>query len=338
MRKFKILLDGSGTASAISVIKGLLKQSEYEIYLVSIDRDPFNAGRYLSNKFYTVPTDPEPRTEAILEICYKEKIDLFIPIIDETLLELARRRKDFEKIGTFLLLAPLESLEIANNKMKTFQFFIENNIPTPKVYTSFDHIKYPAFIKPCTGGRASINAFKINDKEELKFYTSKISEYIIQEYIEGEEFTADCLASLDGNFLIECVVRRRLETKGGLAIKCSLVSPNMSELIKNYVEKINEKLRIPGAFNIQGFIIDKKNLVFIEINPRFAGTHAFTIEAGLNSIKFILDMLNGESPQNIKNKISINYDLKMIRYWDEIFIDESGRAYNPWKLWTKKNN
>lgn len=335
MKEFRLLLDGSGTASAISVIKGLSKQSDYKVYLVAIDKDPFNAGRFLSDKFYTVPTDPEPRTEAILEICDKEKIDLFIPIIDETFLELGKRREEFEKIGTFLLLAPLETLETTNNKIKTYYFFKQNNIPTPEVYFSLDQVKYPAFIKPYSGGRASINAFKINTEDELKFYTSKISNYILQEFVEGEEFTADCLASLDGNFLIECVVRKRLETKGGLAIKCSVVSPTMSKTIKNYIALINKRLHIPGAFNIQGFIIDKDKIVFTEINPRFAGTHAFTIEAGLNSIKLILDMLKGESPQNIKNKISINHDLKMIRYWDEIFIDKTGRVYNPWKLWTK---
>ena len=60
-RRFTILLDASGTATAISVIKGVRKQREYEVRIIAIDMDDFNAGAFLSDKFYKVP--PADATE-----------------------------------------------------------------------------------------------------------------------------------------------------------------------------------------------------------------------------------------------------------------------------------
>ena len=333
MKKFRILIDGAGTATAISIIKGLRKQRKYEVEVITIDMNDLNAGKFLSNKFYKVPPATDSRfIEVVLSVCKKEKIDLFVPIIDLSFLELAKNAKKFKSIGTFLLLASLKTIEITSDKKKTFEFFKKENIPTPKVLSLKDNLKYPLFIKPRVGGRASINAFKVENEKDLEFYLSKISEPLLQEYVEGEEFTADCLNSLDGSDFIECVIRKRIETKGGLSIKAEVLPPAISQEIKKYIKDFSEKLRIPGAYNVQGFIKNDDEIVFTEINPRFAGTHAFTIEAGLNSIECILDMMNGKSPEEIKKEIFINYNLKMVRYWEEIFID-GNKVYNPWTFW-----
>ncbi len=332
--EFKILIDGGGTATAISVIKGLKKQKKYQVKITVIDIEELNAGRFLADNFYKVPPASNERfTEVVLDICKKEKIDIFVPIIDLAFLKLAENVNKFNEAGVFLLLSNLETIKIVANKLKTFEFFKKENIPTPEVFRSVEDIKaFPIFIKPKIGGRASINTFKVENKREVEFYLSKIPDPLLQEYIEGEEFTADCLNSLDGSF-IECVIRKRIETKGGLSIKAEIVSSSIAQEIKKYITKFSEKLKLIGAYNVQGFIKKDGSFVFTEINPRFAGTHAFTIEAGLNSIKYILEMLNGKKKEEIKKEIFINYDLKMVRYWDEIFIDNNGKVYNPWGFW-----
>jgi len=335
LKEFKILIDAAGTATAISVIKGLRKQKKYKVDIITMDMSDLNAGRFLSSKFYKVPPATSSQfIEVILNICKKEKIDLFIPIIDLSFLELAKNVKKFENLGTFLLLASLKTIEITSDKKKTFEFFKKENIPTPQIFflDNKNNLKYPIFVKPRIGGRASINAFKVESEKDLEFYLSKISDPLLQEYIEGEEFTADCLNSLDGSVFIDCVIRKRVETKGGLSIKSEVLSFPLSQKIKKYIKIFSEKLKLPGAYNVQGFIKNDGTFVFTEINPRFAGTHAFTIEAGLNSIEYILDMMNGRSPDEIKQEIFINYNLKMVRYWEEIFID-GNKVYNPWMFW-----
>ena len=331
-RKFKILIDGAGTATAISVIKGLRKQDKYEIEIICIDMDEFNAGRFFADKFYKVPPATfQDFLSSVLSICQQENIDIFIPIIDLSFQKLSENKDKFEQLGTFLLIPEPEVVDITDDKFKTYIFFKENKLPTPRVFTNIKEInKFPVFIKPRKGGRASINTFKIQDRDELEFYIRKYNNMIIQEFVEGEEFTADCLNSLDGEF-IECVIRKRIETKGGVSIKSEIIKGEVSKRIKEHIIKITERLKIPGSYNIQGFITDNNSILFTEINPRFAGTHSFTIEAGLNSVKYILDMYCGAKTHEIKQKININTNLKMVRYWDEVFIDD-GKVYNPWRL------
>ncbi|WP_457642396.1 ATP-grasp domain-containing protein, partial [Persephonella sp.] len=218
-RTFTIILDGSGTATAISVIKGLRKQNKYKVKIVAIDMDEMNAGRFLADKFYVVPpASDENFIEKVLQICEEEKADIFVPIIDIAFLKLSQNRNRFKEVGTFLLLANKETLEITSDKLRTYEFFVNNNIPTPHVFKIDECFEFPVFVKPRVGGRASINAFKVENGKELELYLSKIPDLLIQEYIEGNEFTADCLNSLDGKHFIECIVRKRVETKGGVSV------------------------------------------------------------------------------------------------------------------------
>ena len=172
----------------------------------------------------------------------------------------------------------------------TFKFFKENNIPTSETYLleeainkiEIGELDFPLFIKPRVGGRASIGARKINNKEELYFYTRNSRNWIVQRYIDGMEYTIDCLNTLDRRRCLGGVVRKRIEIKGGLSVKSEVVYDK--ELL-DYAIKIGEKLRIVEPYNIQAFRDEHGNIYFTEVNPRFAGTHAFTIIAGLNSIK-----------------------------------------------------
>ena len=333
MRNFRILLDCAGSATAISVIKGLRYQKKYRYYLVTIDVDDFVAGRYLSHKFYKVPKASDPKAiDSLLEISKKESIDLFIPIFDLWLLKIAESKPLFHEIGTFVLLSSPETIATCADKYKTFKFFRENNIPTPETYlleeainrVEMGDVEFPLFIKPRIGGRASIGARRINNKEELYFYTRNSRNWIVQRYIEGVEYTIDALNTLDGKQCLGAVVRKRIEIKGGLTVKSEIVYDK--ELI-DYAIKIGEKLKIIGPYNIQAFRDIHGNIYFTEINPRFAGTHAFTIIAGLNSIELILDMLNGIEPDPVFDKIK--YGLKMVRYWNEIIID-GDKVFIPW--------
>jgi len=334
-KKFNILIDCAGSATAISIIKGLKYQKKYSYKIVTIDVDNFVAGRYLSHVFYTVPPFNNPKAiEKVLDICKNENIDLFIPIFDPWLPILSERVEEFEEVGTFVLISDPETIYTCFDKYNTYIFLKNENIPTPKTFTineimekiESNDIQFPLFIKPRKGGRASINAIKVNNKEELLFYLKKSTNWIIQEYIDGIEYTIDCLNTLDGRKCLGAVPRKRIETKGGLSIKSEVVYDK--ELI-DYSIKIGRKLRIVGPYNIQCFRDREGNIYFTEINPRFAGTHSFTIVAGLNSIELILDMLNGIEPEPVFNKIK--YGLKMVRFWNEIIIDND-KSWCPWKF------
>lgn len=320
-----ILIEGAGTASAISAIKGL-SECGMPYRTVLLDADGFVAGRYLADKFYkSIPSKDENYVDFALDVCRKEYVNLYIPIIDYGFEKLSLNKKRFLDNGVFIMIADYPSIKICSDKYLTHKFFIDNGIPTPETFTVEDKknidFGHSFIMKPRFGGRASLDVHKVHSQAELEYTLKAGNNFIIQRFIEGIEFTADCLNSLDGSIFIEAVVRERVETKVGLAIKARMLSKNLSGRIKEHVAKISLALKLPGAYNIQGFVDSKGSVFFTEVNPRFAGTHAFTIKAGLNSMKHILEMLDGRSADEIKNSLKINDKIKMVRYWTEIFIE-----------------
>jgi len=330
----RILIEAAGTATCLSVLKGLNEQDQHAYRSIVVDMDPQAAGRYVADEFHTVPSSKTPEyIDRILDLCIENKVDLFIPIMDHGFNAIAPRKQDFLAADCFPAIADPDSISICMDKYKTHCFFCENGIRSPETFTEeelTDSVTYPCIVKPRTGGVASQGVFLVRNKEELAFYTKKPN-YVIQECIQGREFTADCLSSLDGQTFIAAVIRERVSTKGGLSVQSKVVSAAEVALINPSLKIISETLKLPGAYNIQGFITDCGEICFLEINPRFAGTHTFSIRAGLNSIACILDMLKGEkTAEQLQSEIKFNDRLQMTRYWNEIFI-ENGVA----STWTK---
>ena len=334
---YSILIEGAGTATAISALKGL---SECGIphKTVLLDVDDFVAGRYLADVFYrSPPSKDENYVDFVLEVCRKESVNLYIPIIDYGFEKLSLNKKRFSDNGIYIMIADYPSVKICSDKYLTYKFFVDNHIPTPETFTVDEkeniNFKLSFIMKPKLGGRTSLDVHKIDNLAELNYNLKAGNNFVIQRFIEGKEFTADCLSNLDGSFFIDAVIRERVATKMGLAIKARILGKELSERIKGYVAKIAVLLRLPGVYNIQGFVTAEGYIFFTEINPRFAGTHALNVKAGLNSIKHVLEMLNGKSVNDIKNSLRINYNIKMVRYWTEIFIEDdvNGDAVSSWK-------
>lgn len=330
----RILIEGAGTATAISVLKGVqkaqhnLRRACY-IHTFVLDPDSNNAGRYFSPQYIQSPLSSSPGyVDWLCNFCKDNQIDLFIPIIDYGFSKIAWYKARGRFGNTKVLIAPPNSIDICADKYKTYKFLQSRGIPTPYTFPAGTRFKEfpPMIMKPRTGGRASLNVHEINDVQDLDYWTSKTDNYILQERMFGIEFTADNLASLGGERYIGSVIRERLETKGGLSVKSRVSPESIQREIRPHVEKIITELKIPGACNIQGFYNDDE-LAFTEINPRFAGTHAHTIEAGMNSILHIIRMFRGEDPSEIK--FNIDSSVEMIRYWNEIFI--SGEDVWTWK-------
>lgn len=322
-KKIKVLLTGGGTATAQSVIKGLRQQREINVYIITADMQKTAAGRYFSDKFYTIPPASSPDfIRKVLEICKKENVHLLIPIVDYEFKKFAENIQKFEKINCKVVISSPKTIEICNNKYKTEKFFIKNNIPTTESYSAAQvkrkRVKFPLFVKPAINGRATIDAYKINDKNELRNYLKKVERPLIQEFIKGEEYTIDVLSDFSGK-AVAAVPRKRLETKGGLSYKGQVVkSDEMAKMGKF----IAEKAGIIGPCNIQCFKKKRGQLIFSEINPRFSGTLVLTIASGFNAPLALIKLFLGEKVKFGKNKIKTG--LTMLRYWEEVFIESRG--------------
>lgn len=248
---------------------------------------------FFCDKTHIIPRiSDEKYIPALLEICKNEKIDALIPTIDTDLLLLSQNQDKFIAIGTKAVISQPDKIAICRDKRLTTAFFESCGLNCPK--TTDDYTKYndgyPAFIKP-KDGSSSINAYKVNNFEELEAYAHQVSDYIIQPFIEGTEYTVDAFCDFEGNPIF-ITPRIRLAVRSGEVLKTqiaqdSVIIEEMKSLVANYkpcgqitVQLIREK--------------DTNKDYFIEINPRFGGGAPLTIKAGADSAEAILSLLKGK--------------------------------------------
>lgn len=177
---------------------------------------------------------------------------------------------------------------------------------------------FPLIIKPVDGA-GSQNVFKINNERELNFFMDYIENPVIQEYIEGIEYTIDVLCDLDGN-VISIVPRERIEVRAGEVSKGRTVKNK--GIIEKTLElcnklKINENTKPIGPLTIQCIVDLDNNIKFIEVNPRFGGGVPLTFEAGIPYAKYLGKIVQGEVVPSIIGEFK---ELTMLRYDEAIYF------------------
>lgn len=246
----------------------------------------------------------------LLSICKAESVDCLIPTIDTDLLLLSKNKKKFEEIGTKVLIGALEKVKLCRNKILTTAYFKSIGLHSPEAYDSVDSYLnreinvvplFPAFIKP-KDGSSSINAYKVENEEELHQYAEKIDNFIIQPFITGREYTIDILCDYEGN-PVYITPRERLAVRTGEVIKTQIVQDD--KMIQE-MKLLLADFKPSGPITVQ-LIRDNKTGedFYIEINPRFGGGAPLSMKAGADSASAILRMLRGErvcySPKSAKN-------------------------------------
>jgi carbamoyl-phosphate synthase large subunit len=334
MRAVRVLIDSSGTVTCQSVMKGLRHQTEIPVEIVGADSSPRNAGRYLADRWIQVPRVDEPGYfEELLKIVASLEVRLFVPIFDSQFPALADRRGEFEALGCAVAVSPRESVLIANEKDRTAAFFQANGFPSPRLVPASDaragRCRFPLILKP-KGGRSSIGVERLRSPEEVELFLSRAQEEVVlQEAVEGREFTVDVLCALDGD-PIAVVPRERLETKSGVSTKGRSFR---NDAIVSEVVRMARLLGLRGPANVQGFLLADESFQWIEINPRFSGTLSLTIASGVNAPLLLLRSALGLP---VPPRLGAYREVTMMRYWEEVFVDGSGAALPS--LWLRNGS
>jgi carbamoyl-phosphate synthase large subunit len=320
-KRFNILFTCIGRrVSLLNSFKQAAKELKLNCRFFGTETTKLSSALQLCDKKFIVPpTSHKGYIKRLLKIVKQNNVKLLVSTIDLDLQILADNREKFAAIGCTVLISKPNVVNICQDKRETFKFLVKNGFDTPETLTGKQllgrrKLTYPCFLKPWDG-HASKGTFKVKNREELAFYTKKIPNCIVQEFIQGQEITCDIF--IDFNFNVRCVVpRKRIETRAGEVSKGKVVK-NLK--IMHRVSDLAQKLGAgPGVITIQLILTEDKKIKFIEINPRFGGGAPLSIKAGANFPKWILTELIGKNPQ-------IKFDgfedgLTMLRYDAEVWM------------------
>ncbi|MCH5162005.1 MAG: ATP-grasp domain-containing protein [Clostridiales bacterium] len=260
--------------------------------------------------------------DALVKIIEEEKISLVVPTIDTELVLLAENRERLEKSGARLLVPSAEAVAICCDKQKTAEFFACHGFDAPKTLTPEEVENYdgknPLFVKP-KDGSSSINAFKVKNEKELKFFTEYIDNPIVQECAEGQEYTVDILTDFSGEPVL-IVPRARLAVRSGEILKGRI---EKNEKIIETARRLVKELGYVGQLTAQGFLTDGGEFKLIEMNARFGGGATMSIKAGADFCGALYKMLRGD-----KVEYSDDYcdGTTIARFDDSVIVGGDGQG------------
>jgi len=270
-------------------------------------------------KFIVKPIIHRGYVRQLLSIVKKHKIHLIVPTVDLDLKVLATSKERFSELGCTVLISKPDVVETCQDKRKTYRFLTAHGFDTPVTMSarkaaSTKRLQWPCFLKPWDGYAGRGNAV-VRNREELSFFSKRVPNCIVQEYIEGHEFTCDVYVDFD--LKVRCVVpRMRIEVRSGEVSKGQIIKDKrIMETCRELIESLGAG---PGVITIQMIRSNDGDLKFIEINPRFGGGVPLSIKAGADFPYWVMSEMT-------KKKVRIRFDgfedgLVMLRYDDEVWF------------------
>jgi len=300
----RALIDGAGSLVIGSHIRWM-KDAGYFVVATDIVED--FVGRHLADRGYCTPpyTEEEACAETLNQIIDQERINLIIPIVDEGLPFWAARREELAFQNVFAPVSAPESIAIANDKWRSFEFLRSIQVPTPRTAQEWEEglmLTKPRFGRGSTGVALHCDVPVENVP----------GGYLYQEHIEGQEYTVDLLCDEPGR-CVYTVVRHRVKTESGVSVMGEVVC---DEEIADAARTIARELEIFGPANVQ-CIRNHKGAFFIDLNLRTSGGQALSLKATENWYSRYADM----AARKDLIPVPVQTGLKIFRSFNETFAD-----------------
>ena len=257
-------------------------------FVIAADPSPLAPAQYAADVRVAPPRADDPSYIPFLSgLCEEHGVSAVIPLTD----------LDLEVLADSDLPAFVPSAEVCRatfDKYQAHQLLLEHGLPSPPTWLPGEEpAGFPAVVKPRRGsGSRSIHPCA--DQREADFFASYVKEPVmVQQFMDGPEFSVDALIDLDGRCL-NAIPRTMLESRGGESIKgAAIADPELIDLGR----AVAEALPLRGPATIQMFRDSTLGLRVTDINARFGGAFAcpmYAAHPGRTYPELIVRMAQGE--------------------------------------------
>lgn len=348
MRDLTVLSTACGAMFMPGFFRCLKENQERNIKIVGVDCENNPVMKLFVDIFYCVPRyTSKEYVDVLLEICRKEKVDVFFPQISMELSIIAKRIDEFEALGVYVALTNIDTLQVANNKLKLYEAMEKAGIQTPEFYKvssseelilNAKKLGYPD--KPVclklteSSGSRGVRIIKEDISKVDLFVSQKpTSMYItmdemcsildemkicpdmmIMEYLPGCEYTVDLLA--EHGKVLYMAGRRNIVSSASIAMD------SIVEKKERAYEICTEIVRLLGLDGNVGFdfMLDEEDEPYLtDLNPRVTATIVLFLAAGINFPYLRIKQLLGEKLP----ALTIKYNTRLVRKYADILIAEN---------------
>ena len=168
----------------------------------------------------TPPAHEDGYLPALMRAVDEHQVGLVVPTIDPELAVLAGARSSFLERGCRIAISSAGFVDIALDKLTTYQVFGAAGISVPRTWVPpfriLDHLPSDVFVKPRRGS-ASLDTYCV-PVGLLANVLPLVHEPLVQNVLDGDEITIDALLDLDGR-PVHYVPRKRIRTIGGESVQ-----------------------------------------------------------------------------------------------------------------------
>ena len=261
------------------------------------------------------------------EIVKAHQIKLLVPLTDLDLRSLARQQDRFTRAGCTVMVGPEQTVKMCRDKLRTDAMLEQAGLERIRTYKLSDFRRkqfYPCFVKPIRGS-GSVGTAIVRNAREFKAHVTTYGDLlIVQQYVQGPEFTIDVYRTRAGE--VKCVVpRQRLVIRSGEVEKGITVKDD--KLIAETVCLAQHLEGIWGVFCCQCRRDEDGTTRFFEVNPRFGGGAPLSIAAGANLPLYLLQEVTGRAITAGVGQFTDK--LLMMRYDEAVFRQADAPAKLP---------
>jgi carbamoyl-phosphate synthase large subunit len=280
---------------------------------------PFSVGLYEADRSFVSPFADDPEFEPWLtRVCADEAVDAVLAGSEPVLDALARHAEHLHaETGALCLVSPPDVLEVGRDKLRTVRWLEQHGLAFPRSADSDDDAALRALVADCgfpliakpRAGKGAVGVVAITDESELASL-ERGAGLVVQEHLEGEEFTVGCLSDREGQVAGAVAMRRELRESTTYRAEAGEFPEVRAE-----AESIARALRPMGPLNVQLRVAGGRPVAF-DLNVRFSGTTPARARLGFNEVEAALrHFLLGEpiEPTEVTRGT-------MLRYWNERYV------------------
>jgi carbamoyl-phosphate synthase large subunit len=244
--------------------------------VVAADPNPLAPAQYAAQIRTAVPRIDDPAyVPALQELCERHNVGAVVPLTDLDIEVLAHARA----AGQLPAFVPDPEIARATYDKYEAHLLLERlGLPSPPTVLPGERVSaYPVMVKPRQGsGARSIH--RAADARAAEFFVDYVDEpTMIQRWMDGPEFSIDCLSDLDRR-CVNAIPRTMIESRGGESIKGTVIAD--AELI-DLGRRVVEALGVRGPCTVQVFRDKEVGLGITDVNTRFGGAFPAPMYAAL---------------------------------------------------------
>lgn len=271
----KVLVTGVGGVVGQGILRNL-REEALDLAVIGTNVNAVSAGNHLCDAVHVVPYAYDPTyVDTMREIIERDGIDMVIPSTDYEIYYLMLAQAELPAV---IAASPAHVSRMCLDKYLTWEALSAEGLVFANSYLPSQYAgQFERTIVKPREGRGSRN-IHVNPADPRAFG----DDYLVQEYLDGEELTTSFYVRRDGTLHGMITFVRELEQ--GNTAKAEVVDRHDDEL-RPMIESLVAKFPFRGSCNLQTRATPR-GIVPFEINCRISGTNSIRSQFGFRDVAY----------------------------------------------------